>query len=988
MQKNQTFQFSSILSIVLFLSILINGSAAQNVNKNGVQANQKKSELKLDKYRMMPQALIKTTSKINKKVMTKDILLFEDFTGLTELPEGWTVVGEGEENWNVIESNLAGGELPEIYFNFSPDFVGNSKLVTPEINTSGKTHLLLVYNQFFENYSSTGGETLKVETTSDGITWNEVWTHVANSNLGPEVNELAISNSDVGSENFQIAFTFDGNTYEINWWMLDNIELSDMLTYDAATVGIGLPGSISVGSVQIPTAIVRNYGSANASFDVTMSIYDGTVEVYTSTANVSGLTTLEEAIIEFDPWIPANVGIYTATAISNLAGDENSDNDAFSKEVEVIDGFSFAEEFDSGVFPPDGWTVVGDEVDNWYQSETDYAGGDIPEASFTWDPLFIGTSRLITPEINSEGLESILLIFKHYLHDYAGGYSLSVESTSDGGNTWNELWLVVAAGDIGPETIIIPFSNPDVGSENLQIAFTFEGDNYNIWNWYIDDIYLLDAPDWDVAAGDISGIPEVNPIGAELTTKVIVNNYSIEPVSFDVTLTINDGVSNVFTSTLTVNDAPLIEDIEVTFDTWTAEVVGEFTATVETFLSNDQNPENDTSSYDFSVIDGAYRNLVVFEDFTGTWCGFCPGAQMGIRDLIAFGYPVAGIAWHDNDPYETQESIERISYYGITGFPTVWADGIEEFVGGSADSSAWAWYAPFVDLRMTQPTTIGIDYSNTNFDGTTFTADVEMEALGIVSSDNLVMHAVLTESHIPETWQTQYELLEAQRLTFAGSTGTPVDLINQTTQTVSISFDIEESWIPEFCEVVMFVQDTETQEIFNGNKVHVKEQTYFPSVTFTVHDQNGVNIEGANVDLGEFSLETGSNGEAVFSDLEAGPYFYYVSADGYEPAVVEGVYVVQLEDEIIDIELTGTTIINEVQLNRLEFFPNPAGDYITINGFEDAIVNIYDLAGKLQITNKLSNSITLDISELENGNYIIMVVDDNNLQTGRLTIIK
>ncbi len=966
-----------LLSITFLMQLVITDVLAQHLTSFSDKKLSDISVQQNENRRVMPDIINAKINMNGYKNPSKEVLFSQDFTGfLGVLPDDWSVVGFGEENWTTLENNLAGGDAPEVYMNFAPAFVGNSKLVTPPINTSGNENLMLVYNHYFSNYSSSGAETLRVETSSDGVTWNEVWFLVADESFGPEVNEIAINNDDVGSESFQIAFTFDGDSYEINWWNIDNIELSSMLMHDVAALGIDLPDAFSVGTEQIPKATFQNYGYENADFDVTMSIYLGSEEVYNSTATIIGLLSQADTTISFDPWVPVNAGFYTATATCYLVGDENTDNDTFSKEVEAIDGFSFIEGFSGSVFPPEGWTVEGDEVDNWSKSETNYAGGILPEAKFNWDPQFEGVSRLITPELNSSGLNFMLLSFKQYVHDYAGGYTLSVQSTSDAGNTWNVIWSETISGDLGPETTIVSFTNQDVGSENLQLAFTFEGNNYNIWDWYIDDLSLLQAADYDVAAGNISGIPPENPVGIELLPKAVVNNYSTVPVTFDVSLTINDGTSDIYTSVETVTNAPLLDDIEVVFEPWITENVGEFTVTVESHLTNDGNPENDTSSIQCSVVDGISRNLVILEDFTGTWCGFCPGAQMGIRDLIAFGYPVAGIAWHEGDNYETIESLERISYYGIPGFPTVIADGIEEFVGGSPDSSAWAWYAPYVDERMTQPTSVTIDFSNVSFDGSTFSASINMEAIGTVSNENLVMHAVLTESHIPETWQTQYELLDVQRLTFAGSEGTTVSFINQQTQSLNISFDLESSWIPEFCEVVVFVQDTETKTIFNGNKVHVKEQTEWPSITVFVHNQNGIPVEGATVNFGDFSIETDENGEAIFDDLEAGPYFYSASAEGHLPSSAE-VIVVLLDDINLDIELTSTSTGLQTSFSgSIEVFPNPASESIIIK-YEGIIKNISitNSLGMLMYLSDENNKqqLNVDVSGFDEGVYFIFM---------------
>nr|NQU92971.1 hypothetical protein [Bacteroidota bacterium] len=60
-----------------------------------------------------------------------------------------------------------------------------------------------------------------------------------------------------------------------------------------------------------------------------------------------------------------------------------------------------------------------------------------------------------------------MLEFKHYIWNFAGsGYSYKVETSSDGGITWNEIWSVSPTGDIGPETLKLLIENDNVEVDN------------------------------------------------------------------------------------------------------------------------------------------------------------------------------------------------------------------------------------------------------------------------------------------------------------------------------------------------------------------------------------------------------------------------------------------------------------------------------------------------------------------------------------------
>ena len=61
------------------------------------------------------------------------VLLQESFDGNT-IPAGWSVQGEGANNWVVSTTNHTGGSPNEMQLYCSPNFNGMARLVTPAIN--------------------------------------------------------------------------------------------------------------------------------------------------------------------------------------------------------------------------------------------------------------------------------------------------------------------------------------------------------------------------------------------------------------------------------------------------------------------------------------------------------------------------------------------------------------------------------------------------------------------------------------------------------------------------------------------------------------------------------------------------------------------------------------------------------------------------------------------------------------------------------------
>jgi len=79
----------------------------------------------------------------------------------------------------------------------------------------------------------------------------------------------------------------------------------------------------------------------------------------------------------------------------------------------------------------------------------------------------------------------------------------------------------------------------------------------------------------------------------------------------------------------------------------------------------------------------AVARIVVAEEFTGTWCTYCPGAMMGLHNLFTeVGDNLAPIAYHKQDSFTVPGYWDRANLYGVSGIPDVWFDGILHRGGG------------------------------------------------------------------------------------------------------------------------------------------------------------------------------------------------------------------------------------------------------------------------------------------------------------------
>ena len=61
---------------------------------------------------------------------------------------------------------------------------------------------------------------------------------------------------------------------------------------------------------------------------------------------------------------------------------------------------------------------------------------------------------------------------------------------------------------------------------------------------------------------------------------------------------------------------------------------------------------------------------VAIEDYTGTWCGYCPRISHAIEELRLITDKIAVVAIHNSDPMAISQESDLRNEFGIFGFPT------------------------------------------------------------------------------------------------------------------------------------------------------------------------------------------------------------------------------------------------------------------------------------------------------------------------------
>ncbi len=168
------------------------------------------------------------------------------------------------------------------------------------------------------------------------------------------------------------------------------------------------------------------------------------------------------------------------------------------------------------------------------------------------------------------------------------------------------------------------------------------------------------------------------------------------------------------------------------------------------------------------------------------------------------------VAWHVGGYFVTGEASARGSYYGVSGIPHMWADGVMSHRGAYTNNEQmYAWYMSSFNMRRAVKAPLTITYLQKQYAGGKVMVKVKVDLEESIAAGH-VCHIVLWETNLSYSGRN-FAYVERR----ATTKDVTVTAANET-QEIGTTFTLDGGWKLADLGVSVFVQDPTGKEIKQG----------------------------------------------------------------------------------------------------------------------------------------------------------------------------
>ena len=427
-------------------------------------------------------------------------------------------------------------------------------------------------------------------------------------------------------------------------------------------------------------------------------------------------------------------------------------------------------------------------------------------------------------------------------------------------------------------------------------------------------------------------------LSTDNTLTLTVKNTGSNPIT-NLTVNWNDGTTDHI-STITkaiaigATSTSVVHPTKVNYATV---VEKDLTLTITAVNGNtDPIMENNTGTKKFNTVSQASTKRVLFEEGTGTWCGWCPRGAVAMA-FMDTTYPneFIGVAVHNQDPMMLDE------YDAGAGFSSFPGMNVDRVVKGADVSQATM--TTNLNTRKVLTTPVNLD-TNGAVNGSEITINASATFRTVFANANYRLGVIISEDNVSNGTDTGYNQTNYYAANANGVMGGYEALTNP---------------VP----AANMVYNHVARDLVGGYDGQAD------SVPTTITDGQVVTYT-FNYSVPSTSNIANMHGVLVLIDQETGEV---VNSKSFALA---------------------TLAVNQNQVNpTVSLYPNPATDFFTINNLKGGIytVTMYDMSGKAVQTVKQqevieNQSLTISTKGMATGEYVVNIATGNTSYSKHLMV--
>ena len=274
---------------------------------------------------------------------------------------------------------------------------------------------------------------------------------------------------------------------------------------------------------------------------------------------------------------------------------------------------------------------------------------------------------LTTPSMNFTGMTGMGISYDVVDDGTYGGNPHSVEVSTNGGSTWTTVYTHAFNSNIVWESVTTGLGAATDNQANVMVRFKYDDGGSWATGVAIDNVVVDALPPVEAELSSVS-LARYAASGSNTTLTMNVTNLGANTIT-SIVADWNDGTSHSSTISTNIASGQTVAVPHPTAVNYASAQEANITVTITSVNGGaDANAANNGGSALHNTVSAIVPKNVVFEEGTGTWCGWCPRGAVAM-DYMTSTYPdqFIGIAVHNGDPMTVAAYDAAADFSGFPG---------------------------------------------------------------------------------------------------------------------------------------------------------------------------------------------------------------------------------------------------------------------------------------------------------------------------------